>query len=94
MLDYIVEPDQSLFDIAVEAYGDVAGVFWLLADNADRLSGLTDRLLAGQVLAIRNEAINIRQAVYLRDFGPFQTITEADRPVGIEFWYLEEYLIG
>ncbi len=90
-MTYTVKPQQSLFDIAIEVYGDVEGSFWLIEDNPG--ISLTERLRPAQVLAIRADQVNPRQATYLQDFGPFQTIDEADRPNGIGYWYLDEYII-
>ena len=84
---------QSLFDIAVEVYGDVQGAFWLLQDNTETLPGLTDRLQAGQVLQLRSDTLNARQTDYLSNFSPFQTIDEVDRPQGVGFWQLNEYTV-
>lgn len=92
MADYKILPKQSLFDIAIEVYGDVQGVVWLIQDN--QLLGPTDPLTPGAKLTVRPAAINARAVVYLADFAPFNTITEADVPQGIGFWKTEEYLIG
>ena len=90
-MKYTVSEGQSLFDIAIEVYGHVEGVFWLLDDNPG--ISLTHRLKVGQVLSLRSDVINQRQKDYLIDFAPFQTIEEQDRPVGVGYWYLEEYKI-
>lgn len=90
---YTVLPQQSLFDIAIEVYGDVDAVFWLLDDNPT-LIGLTDRLQVGQQISVRDVPMNPRQAVELALFAPFQTINEEDRPAGIGFWRTEEYQVG
>lgn len=93
MSEYIIKPQQSLFDIAIEVYGDVQGVVWLVGDNA--LLGATDPLTAGNKLSIRTTPVNGRVVNYLADFAPFQTINEAtDVPQGIGFWKAEGYLIG
>ena len=93
MTEYIVQPQQSLFDIAIEVYGDVQGVVWLIQDNG--LMGVTDPLSGGQKLNLREVVVNGRVVNYLADFAPFQTINEAtDVPQGIGFWKTEGYLIG
>jgi hypothetical protein len=93
MKKHIVLNGQSLFDIAVIAYGDVSGVAWLLADNR-ALNGPTDRLQIGQVLTIRDDTLNLRARVYLADYAPIATIAAQDVPQGIGFWRLDEYLIS
>ena len=90
-MKYTVSEGQSLFDIAIEVYGQVEGIHWLLEDNPG--ISLTHRLKVGQVLALRSEVINQREVDFLKDFAPFQTIEEQDRPVGVGYWYLEEYKI-
>lgn len=92
MITYTILPNQSLFDIAVEVYGDVDATFWLLEDNPGL--ALTDRLIPGQSLAIRDDQMNPRQAAVLTEFTPFQTIDDEDRPVGVGYWRIEEYTIG
>ena len=88
---YEVKPNQSLFDVAIEVYGDVGGVLWLLADNAG-LAGATGPLFVGEKLTIRAQKLNVRAAAYLADFAPFQTIEARDMPRGIGFWRVEDYL--
>ena len=91
MNTHTVLEGQSLFDIALQTYGHVEGIHWLLEDNPG--ISLTHRLKVGQVLVLRSEVINRPQRDYLAHFGPLQTIDEQDRPVGINYWYLEEYRI-
>lgn len=93
MKKHIVEPGQSLFDVAVIRYGNVSGITWLLEDNKE-LKGPTDRIYPGQVLSIRVAVISIRQKVYLEDFPTIATISAQDMPEGIGFWMLEEYTVG
>ena len=92
MISYTVLPKQSLFDVAIEVYGDVQGVTWLVEDN--NLGGATHPLDVGQKLLIRDATLNARMVNHLSDFAPFQTIDEADVAQGIGFWKTEEYLIG
>lgn len=93
MTNYEIKPGQSLFDIAVEVYGSVEGVAWLLQDNPV-VPGPTGPILPGQILLIRDEKINARMVENLAAYAPFQTIESADMPSGIGFWKTEEYLIG
>ncbi len=89
----VVSESQSLLDIAIEVYGDWAGAFWLVDDNVG-INSVTERLRAGQVLQLRDSSVNPRQATYLQDFGPFETINpDTDRPSGIGYWRLDEYVI-
>lgn len=92
MIDYTVLPKQSLFDIAVECYGDVQGVVQILQDNPE-IVGPTGPLEAGQLIKIREEKINARAANSLKDHAPFQTIGAEDMPKGIGFWKLKDYVI-
>lgn len=90
MKTYRIGPHQSLADIAVEVYGDVAGVCWLLIDNPI-VASVADRLPTGTTLLIRDEVLNVRMVEYLANFGPFSTIDEEDKPQGVGFWWLDEY---
>ena len=92
MKTYTVLSGQSLFDVAVTAYGNVSGIVWLIADNLT-IKGPTDRIYAGQVLSIRQETINNRAKTYLQDFPAIATISAEDMPEGIGFWRLDEYVI-
>ncbi|MFC5408000.1 LysM peptidoglycan-binding domain-containing protein [Larkinella bovis] len=92
MNNYVVKAGQSLLDIAVEVYGDVEGVHWLIEDNP-MVYGATDRLRAGQVLVVRPETVNFRYQAYLQEFAPFATITKDDQPEGVGYWWFDEYTI-
>ena len=89
---YDVKPNQSLFDVAIEMYGDVGAVLWLLADNP-QLAGATGPVFAGEKLAIRTEKQNGRAAAYLADFAPFRTIEARDVPQGIGFWRVSDAVV-
>lgn len=71
MSSYTIQDGQTLFDIAIEVYGDVASVFWLLDDNREVLASLTAPLVAGLTVQVRDEVGNPRVATYLSDFAPF-----------------------
>jgi hypothetical protein len=92
MNEYTVKAGQSLLDIALEVYGDVQGLHWLIEDNALIFSAC-DRLRPGQKLLIRPEVVNFRYQAYLQEFAPFATITTADQPEGVGFWLLDEYVL-
>jgi hypothetical protein len=89
MNNYTIKPNQSLFDVAIEVYGDVQGVSWLLQDNPT-IPGPTGPIEAGQIIQIREVTLNARQKSFLADFGPFQTIEEKHFPTGIGFWKLDQ----
>lgn len=93
MNSYTVRPKQSLFDIAVEVYGDVQGVVWLLQDNPT-VPGPTGPIEVGQQLVVRGVKMNGRQANYLADFAPFQTIDAEDFPQGIGYWRVVDYVVS
>ena len=90
---YEVKIGQSLFDIAIEVYGDASGVVWLCEDNP-QLPGPTGPISAGEILAIRAEKINTRVVGYLAVHAPFQTISERELPTGIGFWRVEDYVVN
>jgi hypothetical protein len=83
MLDYRVIEGQCLADVALAAYGDIEGLFWLLQDNP----GLspTERLRGGQVLHLRTVSISPRTRQYLADFGPIATLSHDEQPRGVDY---------
>lgn len=91
-MTYQVKDNQSLFDVAIEVYGDVQGINWLLEDNPT-LPGPCGPVEAGQKLVVRATALNARQQDFLDAFAPFQTIEDAHFPTGIGYWKLEQYAI-
>lgn len=77
---------QTLADIALQEYGDLEGVYWLVEDN-DHLIGITDNLSIGEELMIRNDVINSQMVSYLRSY----TIATAAKAQGegIGYWKIE-----
>lgn len=49
---YIVHEGQSVFDIALHAYGSIEAVFWLLEDNPGL--SLISNLISGDELVLRD----------------------------------------
>lgn len=80
-----VKKDQSLFDIALQEYGSVEGVFLLVEDNAF-LNGITDNVFEGDVLMVRDEAIQKPMKNYLQDFE-IATV-KGVRGEGIGYWQI------
>lgn len=81
-----VKIDQSLADIAIQEYGDVSGLIYLVQDNPNLL-GITDNVYPGDILIIRNKAINTQMVTYLR---PFEIATvKGSRGEGINYWAVE-----
>ena len=50
------KPGQSIFDLALEAYGDVIGLDYLLADNTGLIESVS---LMDEILVVRDEYINL-----------------------------------
>ncbi len=59
-----VKQNQTLMDVALQEYGDVFGVFWLVEDN--QLNGITANIHQGEELLIREQKMNKRMVDYLR----------------------------
>src|SRR5690348_7315048 len=53
MREYIVQYGQSIFDIAINEYGDISRV-WNIIDDNGLLNGLDSDLEGGQILRLRN----------------------------------------
>lgn len=59
---------QTIWDLAIQCYGDVAGVWLLLEDNADALTdGLDSEVVPGQVLRIVQPPLDRDVATYYKD---------------------------
>lgn len=62
----IVLHDQTIYDIAVNVYGNIQGVFWLMQDNPTLIPDLDTDLAPGTVLKIdvsRKKAILTSKAI-------------------------------
>ena len=86
MKNYNVKSNQTLFDVALECYGNAQGVYWLVADN--KLNGITDTINAGQVLLVRDVANNPRVANELQ-VRQVATATTDSLGTGIGWWQID-----
>ena len=78
-----VKKDQSLFDIALQEYGHIEGVYFLVEDNSS-LIGITDTLHGGDELSIRETKINRPMKDFLT---PYELATAKDATgEGIGYW--------
>lgn len=82
MRSITVKINQSLFDIALEQYGSIEGVYWLVEDN-ELLTGITDNVFPTDTLLIRDEVINNKAQKYLSDYDI--TTVEDARGSGIGY---------
>lgn len=80
-----VKRNQTLFDIALEQYGNVEAVVWLVEDN--QLNGVTDNIWEGQELKLRAAVMNQRMVNYLKKY----TVATREGVIaeGIGFWEIE-----
>ena len=85
---YIVESNQTIYDVGLQKYGSIDGVFLLLTDNP-QLPGLDTILIAGQKLKIKSDPIDgdvvnyytknaIVPATEVTDIDEFEIITDGD----------------
>ncbi len=87
-----VEAGQSLFDIAVQEYGSIEGLFHLTQDN--NLS-LTEELEPAKSISVRTEASkqNVVDFFKGRNLKPATGLTPTEneqlKPEGIEYWAIE-----
>ena len=82
---------QSLMDVALKTYGSIYGVFWLVEDNPNALIGITDTLLPGDLLKIRNQKINPQMIQYLQKYNI--ATAKGAQGEGIGYWRIEETFI-
>lgn len=89
--DVIVKHNQSLYDISIQEFGSVEGVFWLLEDN-ETLYSPVDIIEAGDVLKIRDDAMHVPIKEELKHFEIVSGGVDT-RPEGIGFWRIQEDFI-
>ena len=80
MAKIVVQPGQSLLDVAVKYYGSVEGVFDVVRRN--KLNGITDNIYAGDELEVAEAPLNPRVARFLSSHQ-MATMEERLRPEGI-----------
>lgn len=54
----IIHSGQSIWDIAMQYYGGVEGVEWIVKDNQDKIDNVCDYIKPGTLLKIRDEVID------------------------------------
>ncbi len=82
--------NQTIADIALQEYGDVEGVFFIVEDNPTLL-GITDNLHPGEEIQIRDVRINGPMKEYLSQ-NVIATAEKA-RGEGIGYWKIENDFI-
>ena len=81
-----VQPGQSLFDVALQHYGSLEGVFDIVRRN--QLNGITENVYAGEQLEVSPQPLNARTARFLAKHS-IATIEDSIRGRGIGWWQLE-----
>ena len=88
----IVKPGQSLFDVALQHYGSVEGVFDLVRRN--QLNGITDNVYAGDELDVAEVPLHPRMKAFLSRHS-VATMEESLRPQGIGWWKINhDFVLG
>ena len=82
MAKIVVQPGQSLLDVAVKYYGSVEGVFDIVRRN--KLNGITDNIYAGDELEVTDTPPNARIARFLAQHQ-VATLEERIRGHGIGY---------
>lgn len=72
MKNYIVRQGQGLLDIALEVYGSVEAVYWLVEDNG--LADMNTVVAEGDTLVLRNGVVDMQVRDFLKDFAPLGTM--------------------
>jgi hypothetical protein len=91
MRSIVAKYGQSLFDIALEYYGNIQGVFWLVEDN--ELNGITDNVFDGDLLLIRDEVLNNNTVELLKTYTVATVFDPEERAEGIDYMIVEQTLI-
>lgn len=80
---YQAQNGQSLLDLAIQFYGDIQGIYWILQDNP-QLQSMIDNIRAGDKIKIRASQIDKQVVAKCTQYGVF-TLAQ-DRAEGIGFW--------
>ncbi len=87
----VAKHKQSLFDIAIEQYGSMEAVEWLVEDN-ESLNSIIDTVYAGDVFLIRDAVMNkpVQKELEYHEVvsGGIET-----HPEGVGFWGIERDFI-
>lgn len=82
-----VKYGQSLFDIALQYYGSIEAVFWIVEDN--NLNGIVDNVFEGDLLQIRDTVMNKQIVTELSKVTVATIYNESDRASGIGYMQVE-----
>lgn len=82
-----VKYGQSLFDIALQYYGSIEAVFWIVEDN--NLNGIVDNVYEGDTLQIRDTVMNKQIVTELSKVAVATIYNESDRASGIGYMQVE-----
>lgn len=91
MKKIVVKNKQSLFDIAIQEYGNVEAVFWIIEDN-DWIHSPVDIIEAGDELNIREQSMNFTTKEYLKNYEVVSG-GKSTHPEGVGFWRVEKDFI-
>lgn len=88
MRTIIVQEDQSLMDIALQEYGSVEAVQWIVEDNPGTIDSIVENLYYGMLLNIRDEVMDgsVKQALQGKKIATMDNTTHAE---GIGFERIE-----
>jgi len=91
----ITKSGQTLFDIALQVYGTIEGVFGLLADNPGKTSTLTDEPTPGTELMVNGTVLNkyVANEYANRGIIPATGIHHEYQGEGIGWWIIEDDFI-
>lgn len=75
--------NQTLFDLALQEYGDWSGCLWLLEDNRDVLRSVTDVLHPSLSLRIREVVMNGLIKNHLKGYDVATENTDNIQGIGV-----------
>ena len=81
-----------MFDVALQEYGDMEGVFLLVADNP-ALMGITDTLRAGDDLKVRPAMPDVQMQRFLTAYD--LATAQGAQGEGIGYWAIgNDFVVG
>jgi hypothetical protein len=90
MKTIMISEGQNLFDLALQQYGSIEGIFWIIEDNITVVNSIDASLVAGMVLNIRDAVIDSEVINYYERNKTQVNTGDPAGDEGIEFWGIEE----
>ena len=91
---YIISENQTVMDLAIQLYGSIEKVLWLIQDNPTKIDALDAELPPGELINVRDDIGSSIVANELKKQNiKVATGDTATHSGGIGYWGIEENFI-